>query len=177
MDFGWYGDADIEGALAFLFRQADVDSTKIGVVGLSMGGEEAIGAAAADPRIAAVVAEGATGRTEADKAWLADAHGFRGSIQRGLEWIEYSLTDLLTDASKPVALVDAARMATPRPILLIAAGEVEDEQRAAEYINSRSPDTVTVWTVPGARHIGGLSTSPSEWEQTVIGFLDYALIK
>ncbi len=177
MDFGWYGDADIQGAVDFLINQPGVDSTRIGVAGLSMGGEEAIGAIAGDWRIAAVVAEGATGRTEADKAWLSDVYGFRGSVQRGLEWVEYSLTDLLTDASKPVALSDAVRLAVPRPILLIAAGKVEDEPQAAKYIQSQSPDTVIVWTIPDSGHIGGLSSAPAEWERTVIEFLDNALIK
>lgn len=65
MDIGWYGDQDIAGAVSFLTRQPDVDPARIGVVGLSMGGEEAIGAAAGDRRIRAVVAEGATGRTNA----------------------------------------------------------------------------------------------------------------
>ena len=66
MDFGWYGDADVQGAVTFLGARPDVHSGRIAAVGLSMGGEEAIGAAATDPRIKAVVAEGATGRVAAD---------------------------------------------------------------------------------------------------------------
>ena len=67
MDFGWYGDLDIAAGTTFLASRADIDRTRIGVVGFSMGGEEAIGAAATDPLIRAVVAEGATGRQAADK--------------------------------------------------------------------------------------------------------------
>jgi len=71
MDLGWYGDQDIIGAVDFLAEQPGVDPTRIGLLGLSMGGEEAVGAAAADPRIKAVVAEGVTGRTAADRdQWL-----------------------------------------------------------------------------------------------------------
>ncbi len=68
MDFGWMGNEDIGAALAFLERQPDVNDERIGVLGLSMGGEQAIGAAAGDPRIMAVVAEGATGRVAGDYA-------------------------------------------------------------------------------------------------------------
>jgi pimeloyl-ACP methyl ester carboxylesterase len=175
MDFGWYGDADIVAAVSFLATQSDVNADRIALVGLSMGGEEALGAMAADPRIAVVVAEGATGRTDADKAWLADMYGFRGQIQLGLEWMQYSLTDLLTDASKPIALADAARAAAPRPVLLIAAGQVPDERDAAAYIQKQAPASVTVWVVPGAGHTEGLSVAPVEWERIVIGFLDAAL--
>jgi pimeloyl-ACP methyl ester carboxylesterase len=175
MDFGWYGDRDIAAAVSFLATQPDVDAGRIAVVGLSMGGEEALGAAAAEPRIAAVVAEGATGRTDADKAWFADLYGFRGQIQLGLEWLGYTLTDLLTEASRPIPLGDAVRVAAPRPVLLIAAGRVPDEGHAAAYIQQHAPASVTVWVVPGAGHIQGLSVAPDEWERTVIGFLDAAL--
>ena len=58
MDAGWHGNADLAGAMAFLVGRPDVDPLRVGAVGLSMGGEEAIGAAASDPRIRAVVAEG-----------------------------------------------------------------------------------------------------------------------
>src|SRR5690606_18659059 len=38
MDFGWYGDDDIAGAVSFLSDRPDVDPGRIGVVGFSMGG-------------------------------------------------------------------------------------------------------------------------------------------
>ena len=50
-----------------------------------MGGEEAIGAAATDDRIRAVVAEGATGRTAADKAWLSEEYGLAGVVQETMQ--------------------------------------------------------------------------------------------
>lgn len=177
MDFGWYGDTDIEAAVLFLAAQPYIDTSRIAVLGLSIGGEEAIGAVAKDPRIAAVVAEGATARTDADKSWLKDVHGIRGQIQMGIEWAQYSLTDLLTDASKPTALAKTAQIASPRPILLITAGEIEDEQNAADYIQQHVPESVTIWNVPGAGHTQGLSVAATEWETTVIGFLEQSLVK
>ena len=156
MDFGWYGDDDVRGAVDRLSRLPGVDRDRIGVVGLSMGGEEAVGAAAADRRIAAVVAEGATGRSASDLGWLSDRYGWRGRITelwRGA--LTYGLTDLLTESSPPVSLRDAVRAASPRPVLLIAAGELPDETSAAAFIAAGSPDTVTTWTVPGAGHTRG----------------------
>ena len=81
MDLGWYGDLDTVAAVDFLVAQPGVDPARIGIVGLSMGAEEAIGAAAVDPRLGAVVAEGATGRTRADKAWLSEEYGAAGAVQ------------------------------------------------------------------------------------------------
>ena len=40
---------DVTAAVTYLQHQPDVDANRIGVLGLSMGGEQAIGAAAADP--------------------------------------------------------------------------------------------------------------------------------
>lgn len=45
MDFGWRGDPDIAAATAYLANRPDVDRWRIGVVGMSMGGEQALGPA------------------------------------------------------------------------------------------------------------------------------------
>lgn len=174
MDFGWFGDDDIEGAVAFLAEQPDVDRDRIAVLGLSMGGEESLGALATDAPIAAAIAEGVTARTDADKAWLSDAYGVRGTLQRGLEWLQYGLTDLLTAASKPTPLADAVAYAAPRPVLLITAGEIADEGHAARYLAEESPGNVTVWTVEGAGHTDALDVAPEEWERRVRDFLTAA---
>lgn len=175
MDFGWFGDRDVAAALDYLEQRAEVDPARLAAVGLSMGGEEAIGAAAADSRLQVVVAEGASGRTADDKAWIADAYGFRGWVQQRVDDLTYWFTDLLAPTGPPISLRDAAATMAPRPLLLITAGQVEDEQRAAEYIRSEAPSSVRVWEVPGAAHTGGLAAAPAEWEERVLGFLDLAL--
>jgi pimeloyl-ACP methyl ester carboxylesterase len=175
MDFGWYGDLDTEAAVSFVASRPDVDPGRIAVLGTSMGGEEAIGAAAADPRIRAVVAEGATNRTSADKAWLSDVHGWRGTITEGIETMVFAATDLLTSADPPIALRDAATTAAPRPVLLLAGGNMPDEADAGRYIQGGSPETVELWVVPGSGHTAALDTDPGAWEQRVTGFLDEAL--
>ncbi len=175
MDFGWYGDLDVSAAVSYLASRPEANPDRIAALGLSMGGEEAIGAAAADARIRAVVAEGATNRTAADKRWMHEEFGLRGSLQEGIERLTYGAADLLTAAEPPRSLRSAARSAAPRPLLLVAAGRVPDEARADRFIAAASPATVTVWEVPGATHTSGLATSPAQWEQRVIGFLDHAL--
>src|SRR5690606_31236702 len=133
MDFGWYGDEDIAAAVSFLVDLPDVDAGRIAAVGMSMGGEEAVGAAAADDRIRAVVAEGAQQRVAADKAWLSDEYGPAGWLQEQLDRLTYAATDLLTEARPPIALRDAVA-ATSAPVLLIAAGDEPDEDHSARFI-------------------------------------------
>jgi dienelactone hydrolase len=170
MDLGWYGDQDIVAAVDFLTEQPDVEPGRIGVLGLSMGGEEAIGAAAADPRIRAVVAEGATARTAADKErWLPG--GVSGALQRALDRYTFGVTDLLTPASSPNPLGESVA-ASDADFLLVTAGQVPDEKRAADSLEAAAPARVQVLEVPDATHTDGLDTAPQEWTEAVLGFLD-----
>lgn len=173
MDFGWHGDLDIAAAVDHLGRRADVDAGRIGLVGMSMGGEEAIGAAAA-VRVRAVVAEGATARVAADKAWLSEVYGLRGAIQEQLERAQYGLTDLLTDAAPPTVLRDAVLAAEGTSFLLIAADGMPDEGHAAEHLAGAAPARVDVWAAPGG-HTDALADEPVEWERRVVAFLDAEL--
>ncbi|HWL35561.1 MAG TPA: alpha/beta fold hydrolase [Frankiaceae bacterium] len=171
MDWGWYGDLDTSAAVTYVTEVGR--ATRVGVLGLSMGGEEAIGAAASDRRIRAVVAEGATGRNAADRDVVLP-RGVNGRVQRVLDVAMFGLADLLTGASVPPSLRDAARRASV-PTLLVAAGEVADEATAAEAVRAASPSTVGVWVVPGASHTRGLAAEPAAWEARVVAFLDAAL--
>lgn len=175
MDFGWYGDLDVEASVSFLEARPEVEPGRIAAVGMSMGGEEALGAAAADPRVRAVVAEGATNRVAEDTAWLSEVYGWRGHTQEALERLVYGTADLLTDASPPRPLREAVAVAAPRPVLLIAAGDVADEAPAGRHIQRGSPGTVELWVAEGAAHTGALDAHPLEWERRVTAFLDRAI--
>jgi pimeloyl-ACP methyl ester carboxylesterase len=174
MPWGWDGDADVAAAVAHLGSRDDVDPDRLAGVGLSMGGEEAIGAAAALPQVRAVVAEGVTGRTADDLAWLTDAYGWRGSVTRGVHAAQTALVDVLADPPRPAPLAQAVGDVAPRPVLLVTAGGVPDEGHAAEALRRAAPDAVSVWTVDGAGHTEGLRTDPEGWEERVVGFLDAA---
>lgn len=171
MDYGWYGDPDTSAAVTFLTRRDGVVPSRIGVVGLSMGGEEAIGAAGADPRIKAVVAEGATGRTATDNEDIRP-DDYATVLERGLDWYTFGLMDLFTDASPPASLRESVDAAGGTEFLIVAAGTVEKELLAADSMRAVDPRRVEVWTVPGSGHMQGLGTAPEDWERRVVGFLD-----
>ncbi len=175
MDFGWYGDDDVRAGVSFLVEQDDVDAGAVGVLGLSMGGEEAVGALAADDRIRAVVAEGVGQRVAEDKEWLVDEYGWRGRVQVWIDHAMYGLTDLLTDAGPPTPMRRAIGGSTAA-VLLIAGGDEPSETEVAEHLASASPGRVEVWTVPGAGHTGALDTAPQEWERRVVELFDAALL-
>jgi uncharacterized protein len=176
MDFGWYGDLDMAAATDFLAGQPGVAAGAIGAVGLSMGGEEAIGAAPTNTALRAVVAEGATNRNAADHAWLSDRYGVRGAVQEQLQKVQDTLTDLLTGASVPTGLRDAITSATDTPFLLITAGTVAKEGDAAAHMAAGAPDRVDVWNVAGAGHTDGLETDREGWTERVVSFLTAHLV-
>ncbi len=171
MDFGWYGNRDITATVSWLERQPDVRAGKIAVLGLSMGGEQALVAAGSDPRIRTVVAEGVTGL--ADHGWLP--HGPDGLAQRGLDWVMYTAAGLLSGARPPMSIPGAIRAAAPRPELIIAGGAMPDEPVAARWFQAAAPASVQVWVAPGAGHTGGLTANPAAWQTRVTAFLHAAL--
>ena len=176
MDFGWHGDADIGAATTWLSARPDVDPDRVGAVGMSMGGEEAIGATGTNRVLRAVVAEGATARTAGDEAWLSDRYGVRGLLTEQLEKAQDWVTDALTSASVPSSM-RAAVSASDAQYLLITGGNVQVERRAADYISSAAPERVQVWTVPGADHTGGIKTAAEDWADRVVEFLNSALLR
>ncbi len=173
MDFGWWGGRDLAAAVSFLARQAGVQAGEIAVLGESMGGEQALAAMGADPRIRAVVAEGAEGQQYADRGWRP--HDITGVIDRGVYWVQYTAAGLISGAPRPMSIPDAIRAAAPRPALIIAGGAVASEPVAARWFQAASPATVQVWVVPHAGHTQGLATAPRAWEAHVIRFLNTAL--
>jgi hypothetical protein len=97
-------------------------------------------------------------------------------LQEGLEHVQYAITDYLTEASPPMSLRSAVATASTARFLLITAGNVSDERRAAAFIQSGATDRVVVWNIDGADHTGGYDTRPEEWQQRVLEFLDENLV-
>jgi uncharacterized protein len=173
MDFGWWGGRDIAAAMLFLTHRPGIHAGKVAVLGESMGGEQALAAMGTDPRIRAVVAEGATGQQLADRGWRP--HDITGILQRGIEWAQYTAAGLLSGAPRPQSIPVSVRAAAPRPALIIAAGTVAGEPVAARWFQGASPTNVQVWIVPHAGHTQGLVTAPRAWDAHVISFLNAAL--
>lgn len=173
-DFGWFGDADIEPAVEYLRAAPDVTDDRIALVGLSMGGEEAIGAAASMPAVRAVVAEGVTGRTGADWLPLRPAGIGRG-FSTVFYWVQDTTAAMLSNTTPPLDLRTAVVQISPRPVLIITGGDVARERAAGQRLERAAPDAVKLWEIAGAGHTAGLRIAPDEWQARAGSFLDAAL--
>jgi dienelactone hydrolase len=171
MDFGWWGDSDLAAAVTWMRQQPDADPARIGAVGISMGGEQAINLAATDPRIRAVVAEGVQARQPAD---LVPEPGLHGWTVQTVMGVSTGTAALLSAAPVPIPLQDAVRQIKPRPILVIAAG---DEIAVVQRVQAAAPSTVQMWALPRSTHTHGFADQPDEWSSRVGSFLDAALAK
>jgi len=172
--FGWGGDADLKAAVTFLARRPDVDAARIGGLGLSVGGEMMLEAAAEDERLRAVVSEGAGVRSLAEH-W--DDPGPAAVQKPFSDWVIQTLAlTVLANRAPPPGLSGVVDDIAPRPLLLIRGleGQQQEALNRVYYDAARQPRTL--WEVPGAGHTAALSARPHEYERRVVGFFDRALL-
>jgi dienelactone hydrolase len=170
--WGWRGAQDVAAAIDWLSTRSEVDAALIGILGLSMGGEIALTAAAADLGLAAAVAEGVSARIPADLSYLPG--DLQGTIERIDGEVMWALADLMTDAPMPVPLTEAVAAADGEVPTLIVVANDPAEAAAAPILAQAAPG-LRFWEVPDAPHIGSLAVHPAAWEETVVGFLDGVL--
>jgi pimeloyl-ACP methyl ester carboxylesterase len=167
-ELGWHGPQDISASIDHLAGRADV-TAGIGILGLSMGGEEAINAAAQDVRIEAIVAEGAGVGNYSDSV-ATGAH----VIERIVNWTQFATTELLSDAPQPEGIVSSLREISPRPVLLITGDEPVEKTMGPVY--EEAGESTTLWELPDTPHTGGLDVHPAEYTERVLTLFNNSLL-
>ena len=162
---------DLRAAVDFVSGRADVEPSRVGVLGFSMGGTTALLGALADPRLRAVAAAGAYPSLEADTRY---SYGRWGplSVQPVLWTMRLSGVDV--DAVDPMAhLCDLKG----RPLLLIN-GDVDPYAPAflQDALFHAACEPRSYWVVPGASHGEYAKKAPAEYERRLRDFFDAALL-
>ena len=169
------GERDIHAAVDFLERRPDVEPGRIGGLGLSVGGETFLQAAAHSDDIDAVVSEGAAARS------VGELNSVPGSSLAALATnvMITAGTAVFSDASPPTHLIDLVDEIAPRPMLLIYAteGTMGAEHRANRAFYREAGEPKDIWEIPEAGHVGGQESRPLEYEKRVTGFFDDALLQ
>jgi len=170
--FGWEGEKDIKAAIAFLQHRSDVDPERIGGLGLSVGGELMLHAAAETDALKAVVSEGAGSRSVGEFREMPGApiqmHAVETMITTGLT--------LFSNSPPPPLMQDIIGQIAPRPVFLIWATHGVDTEVLNETYFQRAGEPKTLWEIPDAKHVGGLAARTAEYERRVVGFFDRALL-
>ena len=171
--FGWQGERDVHAAVTFLQGRADVDPERIGGIGLSVGGEMMIEAAAESTALKAIVSEGGSGRSVRDI--VANPGGSWQDIFGNA--LATASTAVFTSNMPPADLRSLVPKIAPRAVFFIY-GErgqsVEEPANRAFYEDAGQPKAI--WEVPDAGHVGGITAQPAEYERRVVGFFDNALL-
>ncbi len=171
---GWGGDKDILAAIEFLKARPDVDPGKIGGLGLSVGGELMLQAAAETDELAAVVSEGAGTRQMSEQ--LEEFHGFERVLNAPGFLFVTAGTAVFSSTAPPPNLTDLAPK-IEQPLFVIWApngGNIEHMSR--EYYELASSSSKQIWAMPTAKHVGGIRDQPREYERRVVGFFDETLL-
>jgi uncharacterized protein len=167
------GERDITAAVEFLKDRPDVEPGRIGGIGLSVGGETFLQAAARNEDIKAVMSEGASARSYGE---LASVEG-SAAAPLAINAVMTAGTAVFSDATPPEHLIDQVDEIAPRAMFLIHAPKADpDEKRFNEAFYRAARGPKEIWGVPEAGHVGAQEARPREYEQRVTRFFGDALL-
>jgi hypothetical protein len=169
--FGWMGTRDVSAAVAYLQSRPDVDPDRIGGVGLSVGGEVMLQAAAETDELKAVVSEGAGMRSVREAVHLPGSGKVVATVVFGVATLG---TSVFTSDLPPPSLTDLSAEIS-EPLLVI----YSDPGSGGETLSRQYYDAATgpkeIWEAPGG-HTGAIDAAREEYERRVVGFFDRALL-
>ena len=170
---GWGMDDDLRAAVAFLQTRPDVEDGRIGGLGLSVGGELLLEAAAETDALRGVVSEGAGIRSIREAIHAA---GVSRWISAPYWAVTTGATAVFANRLPPPDVKSVVPRISPRPVLLVYAahGQGGEELNPDYFAAARQPKQL--WEITDGGHTGGIVARPREYERRVIAFFDDALL-
>src|SRR6266851_4588895 len=174
---GHHETNDVVGAVHYLKQRPEIDPTRIGVIGFSMGAAATIQAAARCPDIAAVVA---------DSAYASFLDAVKYSFRLVTRVPLFPMAPIAMRWAKVIVHVDAEKLRpidvigriAPRPIMLTHG--VLDEIVPVQHVHTlfqAAEEPKELWVVPDAHHVGARDIDPDLYFQRVEGFLERSLAR
>ena len=177
--FGWGGDRDVKAAIRFLQHRSDVDPDRIGGIGLSVGGEMMLEAAAETDDLKAVVSEGAGARAYSDtvdEMEVDDIGGTEKLLNAAGTAVRTGAVTVFTNETPARNLTGLVDRIAPRPVMFIAAPNSTNGEKLNRRYYAAAQEPKTLWEIPESKHTGGIDARPAEYERRVVGFFDDALL-
>jgi fermentation-respiration switch protein FrsA (DUF1100 family) len=166
---------DVLGAVEYLKGRPEVDATRIGVMGFSMGAAATIQAAARCPDIAVVVS---------DSAYASFLDAARYSFRLITRVPPFPFANMAAQWGKVIVRIDPGRLRpvdvigqiSPRPILLMHG--TLDEIVPVEHVHSlfsAAEEPKELWIAEGAHHVEARDDDPERYYAKVEQFLGQTL--
>jgi dienelactone hydrolase len=162
---GWSFDRDLLGALAYLRSRDDLDPSRIGGLGLSVGGEALLQTAAETTALGAVVSDGAGSRSIREDTIHVHARKISDLV---VSAVITAGTALFSNRLPPPSLKTlAGRITTPVFFIYATHGAGGEENNPEYYAAARGHKQL--WLIE-TTHTHGLATRPREYERRVVAF-------
>ena len=171
--FGWEGERDVHAAVEFLRNRPEVDPDRIGGIGLSVGGEMMIEAAAESDALRAIVSEGASARSVRD---IVANPGTTWSEVLG-NGVATLATSLFSNALPPADLKSLVPKISGAVLFVYGENGQPAEEPANRAFYAVAHEPRELWEVPGSGHIGGTEARPREYERRLVAFFDRYLLE
>ena len=171
--FGWEGERDVHAAVELLRYRPEVDPDRIGGIGLSVGGEMMIAAAAESDALRAIVSEGASARSVRD---IVANPGTTWSDVLG-NGVATLATSLFSNALPPADLESLVPKISGAVLFVYGENGQPAEEPANRAFYAVAHEPRELWEVPGSGHIGGTEARPREYERRVVAFFDRYLLE
>lgn len=168
--WGWAEINDVLGAVDALQAREDVDRDRIGVLGVSLGAQIAIRAAAQTGAIGAVVAEGPSEAAFSDSDRPASLGGW---LLLSIRWLTYAVQGFMSGVRPVAGLIEEIARISPRSLLLIAPA-VGMERDWVRRCFGAALEPKELWEVPQAGHAQAYFADPAIYTAKVARFFDEA---
>lgn len=169
---GLHDQRDIPHLIDWLAARPDVDASRIGGVGLSLGAQILIMAAPDEPRLRAVWSDGLAihGPEDVPPDYNSLGDAFITFINRQSFWIASLIYN-----EPVIPFRQLIPQIAPRPLMLVAGGLDMHEGNFNRHHATVLGENGTLWVIENAGHVGGLSAMPDEYTARMTGFFDDAL--
>jgi len=164
-------------SLAVDVARREFGTTKVAVLGISLGAGAAILAGADDPNVSAVIADSAWTDQDFQLARLSFLQ--LGPLRLPLPPYGVAAVNAFVGADVTQARpLDAIARISPRPILLIHSADDDNATTPVEgsrKLFAAAGEPKSLWIAPRGGHVGAINASPAEYRARVLDFLGSAL--
>jgi dipeptidyl aminopeptidase/acylaminoacyl peptidase len=161
---------DLDAAIGWVAARPDVDPRRIGALGFSVGGMVVAQVAARDPRLRAVMIEGAFSSLEDE---MHHDEGRWGWWSGAVAVWTLRASGIAVDRERPI---DHLCRISPRPFqIVVGSADRALPVSVAERMFTQACAPKGLWVIPGADHLNYAERAGSDYGRRIVRFFDGAL--